>query len=89
MKKILLAAFPVGILGYSGYALCEDGHGICGHASSSIEWAKHDLGLTSDWKHVLYAKYCPEGYELVWVDDPDNSDEWRAAVKLNREVLRA
>ncbi len=85
MTKIYLAAFETNALGqgYSGYALCEDGVGICSHFSSSISFAKHDLGLTSEWKHEHYQTCCPEGYELEWVDDPDNHPGWLRAVELN------
>lgn len=86
MKKIYLAAFPTPTLGggYIGYTICEDGTGICSHFSSSIHFSKHDMGLTSNWKHDFYNKYCPDGYELEWVDDPDNHAGWDAAVELNR-----
>jgi hypothetical protein len=39
------------------------------HLSSTVKFAKHDIGLTSDWKHDLYKKAFPEGYELEWVDN--------------------
>lgn len=50
-------------------AMAEDGHALASHCSSSEYFAKHDIGLTSDWKHDTYAKHYPDGYELVWVDD--------------------
>ena len=56
-------------------AIDEDGIILASHTSSSIEWAKHDIGLTSDWKHELYKKKYPNGYELVWLDDNDGFEE--------------
>lgn len=50
-------------------AMAEDGTYLAGHLSSSEHFAKHDIGLTSDWKHDAYKKHYPDGYELVWVDD--------------------
>ena len=50
-----------------GCAMAEDGTGIAQHLSSSEGFAKHDMGLTSNWKHELYQKHYPEGYELEWV----------------------
>ncbi len=55
-------------------ALSEDGVFLAGHISSSEGWARHDIGMDSDWKHEIYKKTYPEGYELEWVDDPLNHD---------------
>ena len=67
-----------------GSALAEDGCGLAGHLSSSVEYAKHDMGLTSDWKHDVYREHCPDGFELEWVDDVETHEGWRAALALNR-----
>jgi len=55
-------------------AISEEGRNLCSHLSSSIEWAKHDIGITSDWKHNIYKGFYPDGYELVWVDDPESEE---------------
>jgi hypothetical protein len=100
MMKIFLAAIPLGTgsglvhgsrVGgdVMGAALAEDGTGICEHLSSSVEWAQHDMGLTSDWKHEYYREHAPDGYELIWVDDVASHEGWQAALKLNREKQRA
>jgi hypothetical protein len=52
-------------------ALAEDGTGICSHLSSNIMYAKHDIGISSDWKHDLYKNHYPNGYELEWIDNED------------------
>lgn len=70
-------------------ALCEDGHCLAGHLSSHKEWAKHDIGITSDWKHDKYKEHCPEGYKLIWVDSPEENPDIEAAYKLNQEIGEA
>lgn len=67
-------------------ALCEDGHCLGQHLSSSEGWAKHDIGITSDMKHDSYKQHCPDGYDLVWLDNPEDSDELKAAYTLNQEL---
>lgn len=27
----------------------------------------HDMGMTSDWKHEIYDKCCPEGWEIEYM----------------------
>ena len=80
--KIYLTCFKNATNVYMGYALTETGIGICSHMSSSVEFSKHDLGLTSNWKHDLYEEYSP--YELVWVENPRNHKGWLKAVTINR-----
>lgn len=85
---ILIAALPAEIWypdDVIGYALAEDGDCIAQHLSSNTAFSKHDMGLTSDWKHDNYKGKYPEGYTLKWVDDPENDPEWQHRVKLNRE----
>lgn len=83
--KIYLACFPMGWkTDVVGHALAEDGAGLASHLSSNVEYSKHDLGLTSDWKHDVYQKHFPDGYELEWVDNPDTHAGWQAALALNQ-----
>lgn len=72
---------------YSAMAICEDGHVVAQHICSSEGWIKHDLGIGSTSKHDNYAKHCPEGYELVWVDNPKTHEGLQAAYRLNQELL--
>lgn len=51
-------------------AISEDGYSLSEHCSSSIGWAKHDMGIGSDWKHDEYSKHYPQGWDLEWVDKP-------------------
>jgi hypothetical protein len=67
-----------------GCALAEDGHVLAEHLSSSVGFAKHDMGLTSDWKHDRYREHAPDGYELEWVDDRKTHAGWQAALALNK-----
>lgn len=67
-----------------GMAMCEDGTVVAQHVSSTDYWFAHDMGLTSDWKHDLYAAHCPDGFELVHVEDPRQHPELLAAYKINQ-----
>lgn len=71
-------------------ALAEDGNHLAGHASSNIYYAMHDIGIESDWKHDNYKKHYPDGYELVWIDDPEvalKEDEGFIKALENNEKL--
>jgi hypothetical protein len=67
-------------------ALADDGHVLAGHASSSEYWAMHDIGVNSDWKHNLYKEHFPNGYELVWLDNPMEDEGFKCAAKLNEKL---
>lgn len=67
-----------------GQALAEDGTGLASHLSSSEDWSRHDMGLTGDWKHDIYDEHYPQGYELIWIDDPHTDPRWQAALALNK-----
>lgn len=73
---------------YSILAMCEDGHVLAEHASSNDFYGKHDIGITSNWKHDRYKAHCPDGYELEWVDKPKKHDGLMAAYRLNQEYGR-
>lgn len=70
-----------------GIAVAEDATIIARHISSSECFFKHDMGLTSDWKHDLYKEKYPAGFELVLIEDPLASTDpgFLAMVKLARE----
>ena len=51
-------------------AIHPDGRILAGHVSSSLAFAKHDIGVTSDWKHNKYREACPEGFAVEWVEEP-------------------
>lgn len=72
----------------TGMAMCEDGTLLASHVSSHEVWFEHDMGLTSSWQHDLYAAHCPNGYELVYIDDVLNHPEFMAAYKLNQEQAK-
>jgi hypothetical protein len=67
-------------------ALAEDGSGLGSHLSSNVDFAKHDIGLTSDWHHDTYREHYPDGYELEWIDEQDleSHDGWQKAFALNQ-----
>lgn len=53
-------------------AMDENGFDAGNHVSSSVNWAKHDIGYSNPnhYRHEYYRKAYPDGYELVWVDNP-------------------
>lgn len=71
-----------------GYAMSDEGIGLASHLSSNSEWSKHDMGISSSWKHNVYSKYYPNGYELVWLEENelDNNPEWVVAFELNKKM---
>lgn len=88
MPKIFLWCEPAQFWGHSdviGYALAEDGKGLASHLSSDVSFSKHDMGLTSNWKHDAYKEHYPDGYEVEWVDDPENHNGWKNAFTLNQQ----
>jgi hypothetical protein len=80
---IYLTCFHESRFGFAAYALSEDGTGLGSHLSSNIDFAKHDIGLTSDWHHEFYKQRYPDGYHVEWIDNPDDDPRWLAAMKLN------
>lgn len=54
-----------------GLAIAEDGTVLADHWSSNFYWAKHDLGVTSNWKHDYYRAHYPDGYDVEFVHDED------------------
>lgn len=88
LPKIFVYCYPGGVRegDVIGYALAEDGHCLASHLSSNKNFSKHDMGTTSDWKHDLYSKHYPDGFELEWVNDPDNHDGVSEAYKLNQTL---
>ena len=72
-----------------GCALSEEGVVLAQHLSSSVAFAKHDLGLTSDWHHEKYRAAAPDGFELEWVDDRKTHTGWLAAIERNEGLISA
>lgn len=67
---IIRDAEPCGdVVGYAVDGLTCDNkmNVIANHGSSGETWCKHDMGITSDWKHDIYKVEHPDGYELVWL----------------------
>jgi hypothetical protein len=92
--KIFVTAFPLGtgsgaVRGSTpggdvlGCAMCEDGAVLAEHLSSGVGFARHDMGIEGEWQHEKYRAHCPDGFELVWVDDPKTHEGWQAALIAN------
>lgn len=84
MPKIYLFCYPYDEHDFAGLAIAEDGTLLAGHLSSSVDFSKHDMGFTSNWKHEEYKVHYPEGFELEWVDDPNNHEGLASANKLRK-----
>ena len=71
-------------------ALGDDGKVLAGHSSSTEGWAKHDIGITSDWKHDSYKEHFPDGYELEWVDSKDvkTHEGLQKAIEINNALSK-
>lgn len=70
-------------------ALAEDGTHLASHVSSSEDWAKHDIGISTDRKHERYQAHYPDGYELVWVDNAKTHEGLLAAYAKNQAKGKA
>lgn len=61
---------------FTAVALAEDGVLLASHISSSVAWAICDMGASDTVtpighsKHRVYGEHYPDGYRVVWVDDP-------------------
>ena len=89
--KPKIFCFINGSLGEAAFvvqALTEDGIYLAGHVSSNVDFAKHDIGITSDWKHEIYKEHYPDGYELEWVNDIKNHSGLQEAYKKNQALKK-
>lgn len=75
-------------------ALAEDGTAIASHLSTSPYWSEVDMGLTadSDSHHDVYARYYPQGYQLVNLlrateDELRTNDEFMRALDIHTRNL--
>jgi hypothetical protein len=68
-------------------AIAECGHILANHTSSDIHWAKHDLGVTSTRNHDIYSKHCPDGFQVIWVDNPHDHPGFHEALKRNEIIM--
>lgn len=77
MDKVFIYAYPSGFKEYVvGCAINKDRRCFASHMSSNIDWTQHDMGIGSDWKHDIYSKEYPDGYELVWLGLIDSDKEF-------------
>ena len=61
-------------------ALSEDGVFLAGHLCSNHGFVPHDMGIDPNgWNRDNYAAYYPDGFELVWVDNPRTHEGLNAA----------
>lgn len=79
---------------YIAEAISEDGVFLAQHACSSKGYGCHDLGCdgASTWKHENYAAYYPNGFVVVWVEDPNDQrvqDAYAKHVACTKEEYAA
>lgn len=89
MKKIFCFLNGANALGVQVCAITEeDGELIASHCCSSEYYAKHDIGIESDWKHEKYKDKYPEGYELIWIDvkEKELPSEFLTAVEKGNKI---
>ena len=74
-------------------SISEDGMFLAQHVCSHPGYGPHDIGVTSDWKHDTYAKYYPDGFEVVWIEDAKTDPAIKAAyakhVAMSKEQAEA
>lgn len=72
-SRILCFCLPSGrdVIAYA-VTEAEPGDVVESHYSSNVDFAKYDIGIHSERKHDTYRREFPNGYELVWIDDPLN-----------------
>lgn len=80
-KTIYIAAEQAKSGDYFGYAFIENEGLIASHFSSNEAFVRHDMGITSDWKHDRYDKECPDGWELEYLGVMSREDliDWANA----------
>lgn len=72
------------------YALDESGERLACHISSSVAWAQKDIGYIEgghcEYRREIYAQKYPDGYALIWLDEPQlaTHEGYQKALALNR-----
>jgi hypothetical protein len=66
--------------------ISEDGVFLSQEVFESREDAHSRLGVTSKERHDHYARYYPNGFTVVAVDDPEHHSGFQAAMALHRAM---
>ena len=79
------------MMGVVSVALSEDGDFLASHMSSNESWARHDMGVTGDWKHDKYQEKYPDGFEVIWCehDDPRVEVAYQKHLAKNTASVKA
>ena len=68
-------------------ALSEDGYMLTSHISTNRSFAMTDMGWNNNNdKHQQYKEHYPDGYNVAWVDDPEDHRGVQEAIRLNKEL---
>ena len=65
-------------------ALAEDGCFIAGHVCTNHGFIAQDMGLTGTKKHYIYSLHYPNGYELIYVENPKDHLGLKAAYETHK-----
>lgn len=90
LKRTKLFAFingqPEDGAGHCGTILSDRGEFLLEHVVDEPEDAPAALGIGSDCHHDIYSEYAPEGWELVWVEQPLDHADVQAAYALHKAL---
>ena len=71
-------------------AIAEDGHCLASHVCSHHAYAAHDMGIDENgWERDKYAAHYPDGFEVVWVENPETDPDLSAAYAKNQALREA
>ena len=69
-------------------AIADDGHVLAQHLCSHECFMRHDLGISSNWKHENYNNHFGEdNWQLEWVSDVENHEGLKSAFELNAQMV--
>lgn len=68
---------------FIAYTMAQDGSPLGQMSVPNVEWAKANLGVTTTTRHDKYADEYPLGFEVVWLEDPEQDPRWWRAKFFN------
>jgi hypothetical protein len=74
-----------------GMALAEDGQVLTSHLSTNLDYLKGDLGFLETSmgkiKREKFAEHYPDGFEVIWLDNPQEDAGYMAALARNQAMF--
>lgn len=65
---------------YESFATTDEGHVLTSDISITENMAKADMGITTNKKHDIYNQKYPNGWEIIWITEPDKSSKWKSII---------